>query len=114
VPTAEKFSVLELSTLKMDYHTVKLIGTTCSLRNASAAASLSRQETGGSKPLTITTTASASSARNATRTSKGRVSSPKEENPSVKRTRHGVFRFPEGAKDHLVHRAMKKKCEASI
>jgi len=93
--TVEKFSVLELSTLKMDYHIVKLIGTTCSLRNASDAVSLLKQVTDGSKHSTITTTASASNARNATRISKVRVSSPKEGNPSARRTRPEVFRNPE-------------------
>lgn len=70
----------------MVFRTVKLIGMTCSRQNVSLAASRWRQATGGSRRSTITTTVSASTARCAKRTSKDRVSSPREGDLFVRHT----------------------------
>lgn len=65
---------------------MKQIGMSCSQRNVSPAVSPWRPATGGSRRSTITTTVSASTARCAKRTSKDRVSSPKEVGLSVRLT----------------------------
>lgn len=70
----------------MACHIVKLIGMTCSQQSVSLAASRWKQATGGSRRSTITTTVSASTARSAKRTSRDKVSSPREVDHFVRRT----------------------------
>jgi len=83
----------EHSTLKMVYLTVKQIGMTCSQPNVLVVGSQLRQEIGGSRLLTITTTASVSNARNVTRTWRVRASSPRVESPSARHTPNVDFKF---------------------
>merc|ERR1719319_114839 len=70
----------------MAFPTAKLTGTTCSPPSAWVAGSPSRQGTDGWRPSTTTTIASVSSARNATRTWKGKVSTLREGSLSVNLT----------------------------